>query len=1380
MADIVGTAFVRIKALTDNLAKEIKSDFEKSLKKANLEKSARSHGEDVGEEWGDAVADSSGKTLAKRAKKDNPIANLLGDFDDVIKDVTKNFEKLDAPFSDFHATLTDIDRDGSVSLGRTRSQLKGLTDDIDRGPLNKALDDLAARFKKLGSSGSFNIGLLRGSLALVGGAIIAALPYIQDVGSAVLAYATGLVAQVGFLSTAIGGIGVAAAAAIGSTAIAAFPILLAFKAETEFLEHFKESLKETGQEFLAIGSATQQTLLPALDESLLIIENLIPMFSEFGLFVGKTVGQFSLFASETLIGVEAQGRFQAILQSSLRILDQLLPTLLNVGDLLSGLWVAAIPASERFVGTISRLVEHWRDLIVEGNATGQLTETLDLWYNRAELIGGALANVSGALFDILQVGADSSDNLFVRFDEWAERFRDFTESEAGQNRLKLIFDNSLAVMREINGVAAELFDGIFGRLGEVGGVDNMVAALQRFRDALPEIQERIQDLLGNIEKVTDLIAANAWDKFQQTIEELGEPLGRLGTQFLEFLDVMNDSGAFDIFLDLMRILTDTLATLLSIPGFGTFVGYMLAFGTAAKVASFALGPFIGLFGKFSALLIGLLRAGTAKGMVDMSSGLGKLAAGFKAASAASAGTGLLNGLSAGAGGARGFSGAIGGAAAAVSASGPLMVGLGLVGGALAIGGVAFYNHQRRAQEWEQEIRQATEAIGLLNDGLNITAEGVANYIRETSRFESRNQIDDIQRLGLSVASLGEQVAEGTLSFKEFIDTALATNEISFDIDAGRAEITGRTINTQIDSLRELQEEFDLTDDHIRDLAKGQTVFTDGVEISIDGNRDLLDSFVELNKVIGAAAKENIGAFATNAQNVRLLTAGTLGDIAKSIEDATDEEAARIMVDAQDDLAAAAVRSSEGIRGLSEATRDQIREQARLADGTVDVVKENELLYNASQRLGKQIRDELVLFSSVDFQHEFRAARDAVVQFSGAVDVAAQSGNKFVVGDTVDDLVAKFPGLTTATANLFTQLQSLPVDEFNASARALGIDADVLRGAMEGAQQAIIELQNQALESLPSIGTLLDEATSVKEDGSKYFDREGFVNSINERVTQTKNFGDNIKRIQEQLGDEAARLAIQQGPEAAANIESMIGVNGDQLTSTLQAMEEAEENLKTQISTVMGPGIALEYATQAGIIGNTFSSTLAGGLASDATAAAIQDAGVETLNDIYRVFRGRFEVVNGILRFVSTSQKISGNKKAQGGNLGFQLSEGGFVGGTSFGRAFTGGPKGTDTVPAWLTPGEFVLRQAVAASIPPNVLNSLNAGDPRLISLLTSLSRSRPGNPAALAVSSVGTTPAQSGGNLIIQRMNIEAPDPLESARQTTNRLRIFQSQLTRR
>jgi TP901 family phage tail tape measure protein len=66
---------------------------------------------------------------------------------------------------------------------------------------------------------------------------------------------------------------------------------------------------------------------------------------------------------------------------------------------------------------------------------------------------------------------------------------------------------------------------------------------------------------------------------------------------------------------------------------------------------------------------------------------------------------------------------------------------------------------------------------------------------------------------------------------------------------------------------------------------------------------------------------------------------------------------------------------------------------------------------------------------------------------------------------------------------------------------------------------------------------------------------------------------------------------------------------------------------------------------------------------------------------------------------SAPQRTTGLRFAAGGMVPQYLASGGHP----------GGPVGTDTIPAWLTPGEFVLQKSAAERLGPDALAALNAG-----------------------------------------------------------------------
>ena len=246
-----------------------------------------------------------------------------------------------------------------------------------------------------------------------------------------------------------------------------------------------------------------------------------------------------------------------------------------------------------------------------------------------------------------------------------------------------------------------------------------------------------------------------------------------------------------------------------------------------------------------------------------------------------------------------------------------------------------------------------------------------------------------------------------------------------------------------------------------------------------------------------------------------------------------------------------------------------------------------------------------------------------------------------------------------------------------------------------------------------------------------------------------------------------------------------GNDGEALRISLERLKGAEDGLRVAIRDTVGPAIALEYLGQARSMSTNWGIGLANGINSEVSLQALKGSSIDTLNYLAQGFKGYFVIhQNGDLEFVHTGHfgstrrhQTQLHRGSPTGGGGLTKSDGGFVPGlgSTFGSVFGDGPFGTDTVPAWLTPGEFVLRRKIAQAIPARVLESLNAGDTRLLSLLNSVSRNRPGSPNATnAITAIPTNTSRTG--VVIQQMNVVAPSPLDASRQVVDRLRIMQAQ----
>ena len=1504
MADIVGSAFVRVKLLTDKLSKDIEKSVKKGLDDADLEKIGSDGGDELGGGVSDGFAGSVDKNVKKNAQDfmdklrielkknadstgrsvgDDLLDGLSDSIDKGLNTDAKNFldrlrielkkqgkdtgretgdSILDAlddalspsnipipdfpdldPLPGFPGRRPDFDLDPDL-FPDFLPELDKIKKEISEGSgFSRALEKLDDRLKKIG--GGSKLGFFKQTILVVGAAITAALPYIQDVGSAVLAYATGLVAQIGFLGTALTGIGAAAGAAIGSFALAFIPIALAFKSETSFLDKFKDKADEVGQVFLRIGSATQLTLLPSLSIALDIIKGIVPLFSEFGIKIGKVVGNLAIFVAATLTSEDAQYRLRKIMASALRIFEMLIPIVLNVGDILSGIWLAASPAAELFVKKIGELVENWKVLTRVGLLSGTLESTLTKWYERAELLFGALGNLSGALFDILDIGADSSDNVFYQFDRWAERYRKWTESEEGKNKIALIFENALSVMRELNGIAADLFDGIFGRLGNIGGVDSMVESLENFRDIIPDIQKVWAEMYTQIKS----ISSGIFDKLKYAAEQLKDPLGRLGTQLLEFFRIMEETGAFEILIRLLVALTDTMAIFLAIPGLAQAAGYILAFSAAGKLATIGLKPFVKILGPVVSGMKNFTRAYAGASVTQLSmfpnlagstKGLGGFAGGLKSVVAAAKDAGKASLVASAAGGVGKIGSVAQASSAGVGALAKGVIGVGssllsvpgptMIAGAalLAVGG-AFAFSKYQSQKAAQEIRKNTEYFGTLRGGVEITTESIKRYNRETKTL-SKGTLKLIEQVGLWDILTGS-TDDSTKSLEKFAQKALDAGDLTVETISGfLSTAIPKDITDQFkDSLNvfdDIKEEFSLDAEEFERFLSGEEVeFDTGEFIRITGKP--VEEIKEFLSDQAGSIKKTIGDWAKNEIVNDILSPEAIKGIVDSVTNAnnTDIDTVQAFNSGNQQLRDGAILLAKDFEFLGKERIAQIRLQSINTAGLVDEAVATSLMKTEAEKLGAAWVEARKRFTSDEFIEAFPEAFKAAVEFSTVIDKIknttldmpslpfAKDLDTVQLGELVNKLGSVeekmfvldhfAPELKSKFGEMYRTMSDLPEEAFNAQATSLGFDAGKLRDVFNQVTIAIDELQQAALSKLPSIGQLLQDATTVKEDGSEVFNQKQFTKSLNQATLDTLDFTKNLEEIRKTGNKELLQYALESGPTVAAEIADGVGgVANRLLTEALAANKLSKDALTTWVAQTFGDELATLYGVQAGIIGGDFNTSLIGSMNSPAARLGIKNA-ASTLVDAFADEFMRTTITpvidkDGTVRWGVKKGRPSTNQKPGLGlpELGSNTttifpSTGGFVPG---GGGFRSGGRGTDTVPAWLTPGEFILRESVSSAIPKDILIALNNGDSHLLGLLqspnanksgifssgTSFRRVGEGGTSEGASTAAGRRAPAAQGNVIIQQMNIESPAPLESARMVADRLRIMQSQLSRR
>lgn len=86
--------------------------------------------------------------------------------------------------------------------------------------------------------------------------------------------------------------------------------------------------------------------------------------------------------------------------------------------------------------------------------------------------------------------------------------------------------------------------------------------------------------------------------------------------------------------------------------------------------------------------------------------------------------------------------------------------------------------QSHKNAFASEVKEATNALKDEKGQLDASAASVAKYIETKSRFESRNQLDDLDRLGISLEHVGELAKNGQAGLEQFVALLKASDESS--------------------------------------------------------------------------------------------------------------------------------------------------------------------------------------------------------------------------------------------------------------------------------------------------------------------------------------------------------------------------------------------------------------------------------------------------------------------------------------------------------------------------------------------------------------------------------------------------------------------------
>lgn len=545
-AELIGTVYVRIKPLTQNLGRDISDSFDKGMKdaQADIDKSAERSGEDAGRAHSRGIA---------KGMQDGK-SDVLGAQTDLIDSPEINKRNQESSERRGRESSRSF-RDGVDKESKRRNPFAPFGDALRKFPIGKLL------------IGTLAVPAVGGALKLLGGYLVGLTAWLGTVAQA----AAGAGAALGGLVALIPGLGVA---------------LAAFKVESEALNQFKEALTPIGDAWKEVGFAAQEYLLPGVAMFLGQITELMPMVRDFARALGGQLQDNLLTLGDVLTSDKNKAAFSSILDESLLQFDALGRIVIRLGDLLPSLFAGMAPIATDFLNVIDDLVASFQTFVNTKGVDG-LTATFEKWWDRAKLVGGALADLTIGLWNVLSIGADitSESGALGGFREMAATFREWSVGPENVDKIRTAFQNGLEIFRAVNGLFGDIIK-MIGAPIVSGNTEGVLGFIQSVReDWLPSLQE--------------LSAALAGTGTSEALQGLMDAL-------ISFITEVGTSGSLAAFIDTLAVALGSLATVLSTPGVAQAAAILLPLaGSLRAMAALRLDKLAGLLWSLGGALGGL-------------------------------------------------------------------------------------------------------------------------------------------------------------------------------------------------------------------------------------------------------------------------------------------------------------------------------------------------------------------------------------------------------------------------------------------------------------------------------------------------------------------------------------------------------------------------------------------------------------------------------------------------------------------------------------------------------------------------------------------------------------------------------------------------------
>lgn len=387
------------------------------------------------------------------------------------------------------------------------------------------------------------------------------------------------VGAVATLGSALGALGAAAIGGLGPLTglLAAYPGYLAaiaqgFGVVKLSMDRITNEAAILKQPFTELKGAVSDALIPGFIKLFAVVNTYMPLMRRQLSNTAKVMSGTVTKLSDFLGQAGTKSAVSRVMQTNTAIIRELGKAAVPVLRMMLNILVAAGPMLTRFASNFAQFVQR---LSKSSNNQRGLTYFFDKTYKITKGLLEVVSDLGVAFYNIFKVGAKWGGDMGRSLLDMTKRFREWTGSAEGQNKIALWFEKMRPIVEEVGGLLIDLGKG----LASLSMDDSVLQTFQTLRStALPAIIKILQSASG---------------KFLPTIAKILDSIANIVTN----TDILpNVLGAMSKVLEIISKLPKPLAVILgyiltikSVLKFTPFLGFFSLFGSGATKAAGSVG-----------------------------------------------------------------------------------------------------------------------------------------------------------------------------------------------------------------------------------------------------------------------------------------------------------------------------------------------------------------------------------------------------------------------------------------------------------------------------------------------------------------------------------------------------------------------------------------------------------------------------------------------------------------------------------------------------------------------------------------------------------------------------------------------------------------------